>query len=115
KSEVILVSQRKIGPVNPGQSGARPVAAPEARAPEVEKCGAARGEPESLRREQGLRPRQQPEKRRQYPEQRRLVVREEVDAAFHGGHVAIAVRQIPHRVRKNAQVIAMALERTVAQ
>ena len=115
KIKGVRVSQRKIGPVEPRQSGARPVAAPEVRAPEVEKRGAARSEPESLRREQGLRPRQQPEKRRQYPEQRRLVVREEVDAAFHRGHVAIAVRQIPHRVRKNAQVIAMALERPVAQ
>src|SRR5438552_9819903 len=46
KVEGVRVSERKIGPVKPGQSGWRPMLATEPRACQVKKRRAARGQPE---------------------------------------------------------------------
>ena len=89
--------------------------ATESRAREVKKRWTACGKPAGLGKEQGFRPRNHPEQGSQHPKQRRLVVGKEVDSPFHRRDVAIAVRQIPDRVRKYAQIEPMGLESAMTQ
>src|SRR6267143_360874 len=115
KIKGVRVSERKIGPVKPRQSGWRPMLATELRARQVKKREAARGKAEGLGKKQSFWPGNRPKQGSQCPEQGRLVVGKEVDSPFHRRNVAIAMRQVPHRVRKNAQVEPMAVESPVTQ